>query len=350
MKSKFIALFLGLIYVICVRAQVTVKKDISKYYSLLPSMPVSLEQAYKVCYCKLGACNADSLLKPLKQTAETDAKAIGTLSSQESSDTKKGTAIGAKMQNDGVQGMNDNQKLEYVKNNPQLNGGNQNAIAFAEKMKNDPAEKAKLQAMTPEQKIAYLQQNGVMQPVTPQNSFGSGASSNAADALKREKQMQDSETTAGMNKLIRLMERQLNRDTLDKIHAGIDKQMDKEIKALPPDPRSETHGPTKEATKAVIKSYMQRHIDLATKEMMDMGKTFNKLAEKYAKAEEIYCNALALIDYGYNNNGQDPNITKLAVGQTIMLDNVEKMAGYAKSIYEFGADWWDKFLKILNEK
>lgn len=80
-------------------------------------------------------------------------------------------AMDAKFKADGVDKMTDSQKLDYAKKNNLGGDGSGARIDFAKQMQ-DPAFQKKFQAMSPQEKMAYMQQQGVMQtPSTaPQSS------------------------------------------------------------------------------------------------------------------------------------------------------------------------------------
>jgi hypothetical protein len=344
-KAILIAIF-GILSLPECHAQITVKKDVLQYYAMLPVMPASLQDAYQKCVCKSGYCSAETLIAPVEGQIKTDSKAIGTMSTAQSDKVQKGTQIGKQMQADHVQDMNDNQKLEYVKNNSQLNGGNPAAIEFAQKMKNDPAEKAKLQDMTPEQKIAYLQQNGVMQQgvsMMQQSSSTTpnGNMANVADALDKEKQMQTNESTEEKNRLIRLLNIQLGQAKLDSVHSVLDNRKQTELNNLPKHSNGESSVYNNPAeANAIEEKYIRLHKENALGQMQSITKTYQELYTLLVNTETPFAKALVSANYGYGTDGsQDKDINTLAVGQATILNNVEQLAGFAKSIYEFGAKW-----------
>lgn len=84
---------------------------------------------------------------------------------------QQAVATDAKFKADGVDKMTDTQKLTYAKQQNLGGAGSGNRIDFAQKMQ-DPAFRKQFEAMTPQQKMALMQQQGVMTaPATvPQTS------------------------------------------------------------------------------------------------------------------------------------------------------------------------------------
>ena len=81
---------------------------------------------------------------------------------------KEAQAMSDKFKQDGVDQMTDEQKLAYAKQ--QNIGGMQGNIDFAQKMQ-DPAFRKKFEAMSPQEKMALMQQQGMMKtPAPPQQS------------------------------------------------------------------------------------------------------------------------------------------------------------------------------------
>jgi hypothetical protein len=325
-----------------VTAQVTVKHDILPYYNMLPVMPATLEDAYQKCVCKGSSCNADSITAPVKRNLNADMKAMGNMTGTQQQQVQAGTQIAKDAQAHNVNGMTDDQKLQYVKNNPQYYGANAQSIDFAQKMKNDPAEKARLQAMTPAEKLAYLQQNGVLQnnapaaTIIPKQTNDSGK---ATDALRQQKVMQTNESGDQKNKLTQAWNTQSDMSKINADHAQIDQEESAELNKLPHigEGGIDISSPF---AKAIKKKYMKKHLDLALTEMQNMVKAYQDLYNYYMNAEKPYCNSLAPINYGYTGDpNQDYQINALAIGQAQVLNNISQLADDAKSIYEFAAGW-----------
>jgi hypothetical protein len=331
--KKILTLLMSL--AICVnitKAQVTVKKDVLGYYAMMPAVPASLDDAYQKCTCKMG-CNADSVVASVKRSLNTDAKAMGTLTQSQKQDSAKGMALGHQMQNDHVQSMTDDQKLQYVQNSQQLNGGNPDAIAFAQKMKDDPAEKARLQNMTPDQKLAYLQKNGVFNQTTamqaPSMDSGQGTAT-----MRLQKQMQDSESCQRKTQLTQALNDKMDMTKINTDHAKIDADENAELSKIP----SGALGAI--AEKPIKKKYMKKHLELAQTEMQDMIKAYQDLSTFEMNVETPFCNSLKGISYGYTGDAsQDKDLNSLAMGQNMVLTNVSNLLDHLKSIYEFGANW-----------
>jgi len=337
MKNLLLISFAAVISLSELNAQVTVKKDLLLYYPMLPAMPATLEDAYNKCTVKNGTCKADSLVAPLQRNINADSKSMGSLTATQTQQVQQGQALANKMQADNVKGMTDDQKLQYVQNNQQLNGGNPQQIAFAQKMKDDPAEKARLQNMTDAQKIAYLQQNGMLNGnATQGQGIMASASSNdpgkAADALAKQKQMQSDSITQKKNQLIQALSDKMDMSKINAEHAKIDQQKSSEGSLLP-----STGGI---AAKLLENKYMKKHLELALTEMQDMIKAYQDLYSFLLSAETPFGNALTAASYGYTGDAsQDKNLNTLAMGQSYILNDVNNLASDAKSIYEFGANW-----------
>ena len=342
MKNLLLISFAAILSSWELSAQVTVKKDVLLYYPMLPAMPSTLEDAYNKCTVKNGTCKADSLVAPLQRNINADSKSMGSLTATQTQQMQQGQALANKMKADNVQGMTDDQKLQYVQNNQQLNGGNPQQIAFAQKMKDDPAEKARLQNMTPEQKMAYLQQNGVLTPNAQAQGTMANTGSNdpgkSADALTKQRQMQSDSITQKKNQLVQALNDKMDMGKINTEHAKIDQQKQTEVGALPA-----TGGI---AAKLLENKYMKKHLELALTEMQDMTKAYQDLYSFLLSAETPFGNALTAASYGYTGDAnQDKNLNTLAMGQSYILNDVNGLAGDAKSIYEFGANWQARSLQ-----
>jgi hypothetical protein len=172
-------------------AQVTVKKDVTAYFSQLPAPPASIGDAYKNFHClnALGVVqgNGTGVAPTIHESILADAKSIGTLTNTENQQLQQAKITANQAKADNVSGMDKNQQLTWAQNNMQGYGNTAQAAAFAQKMQ-DPAEVAKFKAMTPAQKMAYLQANGV----APANGMAppAQASNPVANAQAAQSKMQ----------------------------------------------------------------------------------------------------------------------------------------------------------------
>ncbi len=333
-KSTLIAITI-LFSAATIIAQVTVKKDIMSYFAMLPAMPSSMQDAYQKCICRPSGCTADSLVSPINRSLKGDQGAMGNLTATQEKVKTNGEALGTQMQNDHVQQMNDDQKLQYAQNNQQLNGGNPDAIAWAQKMKDDPAEKAKFQAMTPDQKMAYMQQNGLMKSANYNSQFSMGTSDSgkATDALRKLKQMQ---TTESNDPKVQAFNDATDMTKINQAHSQLDQQQQAELSKL-----NLGEGTTNAAAaKVVSNKYKQKHLDLASTELQNMVNAYNDLYNSYKNAAIPFCSAVQSISYGYTGDAnQDHEINMLAMGQAEVLNYVSQLTNGVKTIYEFGAKW-----------
>jgi len=351
MRKTLLTILSALLFIVQTNSQVTVKKDLVAYYDQLPAMPATLQDAYDKCNCKTGRCNADTLVAALKRSLQSDAEAMNTLTDANAKSMQNGKALATQMDKDNVKGMNDNQKLDYAKNNSSLNGGNPNAIAFAQKMQNDPAEKAKLQAMSPSEKIAYLQQNGMLggatgMPATTQPAAPSPLDNPKIDsAVSKRDQMQAKLGSADRSRLTVTIEHLVDISSIDSAHNVLNQQQDAEMKALPHYSGNEA-GVDPVKAKAINSKYLKKNIDLASAQLQKMTKAYTDLLGFLKTTESPFNSALMDAGYGYTaTGGQDDNLGKFSSGQVFIMSDVNAMMGYARSIYDFASGWQNKWVQ-----
>jgi hypothetical protein len=276
-------------------AQVTVKKDVTAYFSRLPAPPASLSDAYQNCHClnAAGAVQADGpgVAGVLHESILADARSIGTLTNTENQQLQQAKTTVSQAKADNVSGMNKNDQLTWVQNNMQSYGNTAQAAAFAQKMQ-DPAEVAKFKAMTPAQKMAYLQANGIV----PANGAvpPTQASNPVANAQATQAKMQQD---------------------LNSYQAG---QYTGTLEAL----LSLSGAPTGDAQQKLVA----------------MDNAYSSLLSFYRHTDSAYGLAMTAANYGYTGDaGQDKAVTELSAGQVIVLTQVGQLEGYLDRIYQYGA-------------
>ena len=112
---------------------------------------------------------------------------MGTLTATENQQLQQAKVTANQANAEGVNKMTKDQQLTWAQNNMQSYGNTAQAAVFAQKLQ-DPAELAKFKAMSPAQKMAYLQANGVAPangalPAPPANNA-------VADAQAKQQKMQ----------------------------------------------------------------------------------------------------------------------------------------------------------------
>jgi hypothetical protein len=277
------------------RAQVTVKKDVTTYFNQLPAPPTSIEEAYKNCHCLNGSgtvqANGPGVAGAVHASIIADAKSIGTLTGTENQQLQQAKITANQAKADNVSAMNKDQQLTWVQNNMQSYGNTAQAAAFAQKMQ-DPAEVAKFKAMTPAQKMAYLQANGIA-PTTgavPQTQAGNPA----ANAESAQTKMQQD---------------------LNSFQAG---QYTGRLEALLA-PSGAQNGD-------------------AQQKLVTMNNAYNSLLSFYRHTDSSYGLAMIAANYGYTgDSGQDKAVSALSAGQLTVLTQVTQLEGYLDRIYQYGA-------------
>jgi hypothetical protein len=147
---------------ILARAQTPAKIDILKAMNEIPAPPASVQDAYSKSTCTSQNCKSDALFSAFEsdwQSAQNQWKVLNQAQVRQM-DSAKQLANSMK----SSVGQSTTQQLEAAKQN--IPGVNPNVMSFAEQMQ-DPAFKQKFMAMTPEQKMAYMQSGGVV--ATPSN-------------------------------------------------------------------------------------------------------------------------------------------------------------------------------------
>jgi hypothetical protein len=277
------------------QAQVTVKKDVTAYFRQLPAPPATIGDAYKNCQCVTAAgavqANGPAVAAAVHESIMADAKLIGTLTNTENQQLQQAKTTVNQAKADNVSGMNKNDQLTWVQNNMQSYGNTAQAAAFAQKMQ-DPAEVAKFKAMTPAQKMAYLQANGV----APANGAvpPTQASNPVANAQATQTKMQQD---------------------LNNYQAG---QYTGTLEALLA-PSGAQNGD-------------------AQQKLVAMDNAYNALLSFYRRTDSAYGLAMTAANYGYTGDaGQDKAVTELSAGQLTVLTQVGQLEEYLDRIYQYGA-------------
>jgi hypothetical protein len=221
-----------------------------------------------------------------------DAKSMGALTNTENQQLQQAKTLYNQSQADNVKGMTKDQQLTWVQNNMQGYGNTPQAAAFAQKMQ-DPTEVARFKAMTPDQKLAYMKASGI-DPMkgmaVPQTAV-----SPAADAESKHKQMQADLNTPQAAQLT---------GTLDGLLNG--------------------------SGSAAISN--------AQEKLTAMTQAYLALLSFYQRTDSAFGAAVTAASYGYTGgSGQDEAVSKLAVGQTLVLFQVGQLETYLNRIYQFGA-------------
>lgn len=278
------------------RAQMTVKKDVAGYFSQLPAPPATLVDAYNNCHCRNAAGNVQTggtgVAPTLHDSVLADAKSIGTLTTTQDQQVQQAKATANRAQADNFNGMNKDQQLSWVQNNMQGYGNTAQAAALAQKLQN-PTEVAKFKAMTPAQKLEYLQANGI----DPMKSAPgpSPTTSPVAAAQAAQQQMQQN---------------------LNSYQAG---QYTGTLEAL-----LTATGSTSPAD--------------AQQRLLAMDNAYNSLLGFYRRTDSAYGQAMIAANFGYTGDaGQDKAVNELSAGQILILEQVIQLEGYLNRIYQYGA-------------
>lgn len=153
--NRIILFFLASFLTLSAQAQTLQRVDWNGLFSQMPQLPGNAQSA-------LAFSQQPNPYLPYSDRLRTVIDAIQQPNPVSQRAMQKGVAMDAQFKADGVDKMTDSQKLAYAKQK-NLGGEGSNArIDFAEKMK-DPAFQKKFQAMSPQEKMALMQQQGVMQ-------------------------------------------------------------------------------------------------------------------------------------------------------------------------------------------
>jgi hypothetical protein len=277
-------------------AQVTVRKDVTAYFSQLPAPPATIADAYKNCHC-LNATgviqgNSPGVAAAVHDSILANAKQMGTLTATENQQLQQAKVTANQANADGFNKMNKDQQLTWAQNNMQGYGNTAQAAAFAQKMQ-DPAEVAKFKAMTPAQKMAYLQANGV----APANGALPAPPANNAVANAQAKQQK--------------MQQDLNNYLAGQYTGTLEGLLNGTLPASAAD---------------------------AQQKLLAMNNAYNGLLAFYKRTDSPFASALVAANYGYTGGAdQDKNVTGFSAGQVLMMEQVGQLETYLNRIYQYGA-------------
>jgi hypothetical protein len=276
------------------QAQVTVKKDLTTYFSQLPAPPATVSDASKNCHCLNASgvlqANSPGVAAAVHDSILANAKQMGTLTSTENQQLQQAKVTANQANADHVNTMTKDQQLTWAQNNMQGYGNTAQGAALAQKLQ-DPAEVAKFKAMTPAQKMAYLQANGIdpmkaAAPAAPTNSA-------VADAQTKQQKMQQD---------------------LNNYQAG---QYTGTLEALLTQPPSAAD---------------------AQQKLQAMGNAYSGLLAFYKRTDSLFASALVAANYGYTGGAdQDKNVTGFSAGQVLIMEQVGQLETYLNRIYQYGA-------------
>jgi hypothetical protein len=275
-------------------AQYIQKIDVVPYFAKVPTPPSTAKECYDKATYSNGSFNIDNVFKAPKDEIETIIKNINTPNEAFKQNANNVKSLTDQMQKDNVQSMTDDQKMEYMKTHGQNVQGmpSQGRIDFAEKLK-DPAFKAQFEKMSPQEKMAYMQNNGVMNtnkavsiaPVVATNAVNAGQKM-ALDyqniSARQVRELQQVSDSAKMN------------------HEAIDKEKMTELKKLPThvvgEGGEEYNEPQK--AKAIEQKYWNKHMEFVQKEINRYKQLLTKHTQEWKDAVGSYNSELAKIHYG----------------------------------------------------
>jgi hypothetical protein len=277
-------------------AQVTVRKDVTAYFSQLPTPPATTADSYKNCRC-LNASgtvqgNSPGVAAAVHDSILSNAKQMGTLTATENQQLQQAKVTANQANADHVNTMNKDQQLTWAQNNMQGYGNTAQAAALAQKLQ-DPAEVAKFKAMTPAQKMAYLQANGI----DPMKAAAPAAPTNiaVADAQTKQQRMQQD---------------------LNNYQAG---QYTGTLEAL-------------------LNGSQPASAADAQQKLLGMGSAYNGLLAFYKRTDSAFASALIAANYGYTGGAdQDKNVSGFSAGQVLIMEQVGQLETYLNRIYQYGA-------------
>ncbi len=145
----------ALLLAVAASAQTPQRTDIGSLLTQLPKLPATTQDALA-----MGTNLSDRYLSYADQLRGLMEK-IQTLNPISIRMQKQAVATDAKFKADGVDKMTDDQKIAYAKKEKLGGAGSGDRIDFARKMQ-DPAFQKQFEAMTPQQKMALMQQQGVL--------------------------------------------------------------------------------------------------------------------------------------------------------------------------------------------
>ncbi len=198
----------------CARGQSIAKIDMIAMLNTIPQPPASVTMARDKSTCNPSFCNSDALFAAFEQdfnSAESQWKVMNTAQQQQVDSAKQ---LASSLS--GLQGKSTSDQLAIAQKN--IPGMNTGAVSLAQQMQ-DPAFKAKFMAMTPEQKLAYMQSSGAI-PASSNPAIDSDAGVTKTKQDFQQKMMSDPSFAAQMKNMTpaqqdAYMQQQLNKNGTD---------------------------------------------------------------------------------------------------------------------------------------
>ncbi len=199
---------------LCARGQSIAKIDMIAMLKEIPQPPSSVAMAYDKSTCNPSFCNADALFTSFENdmnSAESQWKVMNVAQQQQVDSAKQ---LAASLS--GIQGKSTSEQLAIAQKN--IPGMNTGAVSMAQQMQ-DPAFKAKFMAMTPEQKLAYMQSSGAI-PASSNPAIDSDAGVTKTRQDFQQKMMSDPSFATQMKNMTpaqqdAYMQQQLNKNGTD---------------------------------------------------------------------------------------------------------------------------------------
>jgi len=342
---KNILLSLTFLYCIGCYAQQVVKEDVMPYFAKLPTPPSTPKECYTAITEDKGNYNTDKIMQPLKGQVEDVIKRISIPNQEAVNSMNSGKQLYDNMQKDNVKGMTQDQQMEYMKTHGQGTAGmpNQGTMDFAQKMK-DPAFKAQFDKMSPQEKMAYMQNSGMM------NTNTSPAMSNAGARVADKALADGKKIQTDYSPLFVQQKKEIEKftDSARLAHNNIDTLMARELKKLPT--HEEGEGATvyndQAKAKAIIAKYWNIHMQNAQKEVIRLKQLYDKHTKQTKDLMLPFNSDLAQIHYGDDivNDFEKQQAKVLPSYQSSMFGSINILLEEATNVYKYGADWQQKYM------
>ncbi|GEM_PF-6117316 len=154
-NASHITLLISIFFASGVHAQSVAKLDLMKLLEEVPTSPATVSEAHDKAVCTANGCRADELFKNFEADWKSANEQWKVMNAGTAHTVDSAKQI-ANMMKPAI-GKSKTEQLEYAKHMP---GANTQALSFAQQMQ-DPAFKKKFQAMSPQEKLAYVQGHGV---------------------------------------------------------------------------------------------------------------------------------------------------------------------------------------------
>ncbi|MEZ0541099.1 hypothetical protein [Fibrella arboris] len=156
--NQFFLFLVSLLPTLPALAQTPQRIDFASLISQMPPLPGTAQAA-------LAASQQPNPYLAYSDNLRKALDAIQQLNPVAQRAVQKGMAMDAQFKADGVEKMSDAQKIAYAREKNLAGAGSSARLDFAQKMK-DPAFQKQFQAMSPQEKMALMQQQGMMAPPT----------------------------------------------------------------------------------------------------------------------------------------------------------------------------------------